>query len=131
MFTKTTRSAIHMTPCLGVIGGSEPVPAGMLAWGVPAYRLPRELIAREVAVVEALGVEIRCNTTVGQDVSFAELRQEYAAVIIAAGAKSSRSVGLPGEQGPRVYGGVELLRAISLGRPIDIGRAAVVIGGGS
>ena len=127
-------SAAHDLALMGfrpVIFESEPVPAGMLAWGVPAYRLPRELIAREVAVIEALGVEIRCNTTVGQDVSFAELRQEYAAVIIAAGAKSSRSVGLPGEQGPRVYGGVELLRAISLGRPMDIGRAVVVIGGGN
>jgi formate dehydrogenase (NADP+) beta subunit len=127
-------SAAHDLALMGfrpVIFESEPVPAGMLAWGVPAYRLPRELIAREIAVIEALGVEIRCNTTVGQDVSFAELRQEYAAVIIAAGAKSSRSVGLPGEQGPRVYGGVELLRAISLGRPIDIGREVVVIGGGN
>jgi formate dehydrogenase (NADP+) beta subunit len=114
-----------------VIFEAEPVPAGMLALGVPAYRLPRTLIQREIAVIEALGVEIRCNTAVGRDISFAELRREYAAVIIAVGAKSSRSVGLPGEQGPRVYGGVELLRAISLGEPLDIGREVVVIGGGN
>src|SRR5512147_2617134 len=54
----------------------EPVAAGMLAVGVPAYRLPRELIRREVAVIEALGVEIRCNTQIGRDVSFRSLRQD-------------------------------------------------------
>ena len=80
---------------------SEPVPAGMLALGVPAYRLPRELIAKEVAVIQALGVDIRCNTTVGKDISFAALRKQFAAVILAVGAKSSRALGLPGERGPR------------------------------
>ncbi len=127
-------AAAHDLALMGfrpVVFEAEAVPAGMLAWGVPAYRLPRDLIAREIAVIEALGVEIRCNTVVGQDVSFADLRREYAAVIVAVGAKSSRSVGLPGEQGPRVYGGVELLRAISLSESLDIGRQVVVIGGGN
>jgi len=109
----------------------EPVAAGMLAVGVPEYRLPRELIRREVAVIEALGVEIRPGVQVGRDVSFCDLRREYAAVIIAVGAKCSRTLGLPGERGPGVYGGVDLLRAVSLGEPIDLGREAVVIGGGN
>jgi NADPH-dependent glutamate synthase beta subunit-like oxidoreductase len=69
--------------------------------------------------------------TVGRDVSLSALRQDYAAVILAVGAKSSRSIGLPGERGPRVYGGVDLLRAVALGQPMDIGREAVVIGGGN
>lgn len=127
-------AAAHDLALMGfrpVIFEAEPVPAGMLALGVPAYRLPRALIAREIAVIEALGVEIRCNTAVGRDLSFADLRREYPAVIIAVGAKASRSVGLPGEAGPRVYGGVELLRAISLGETLDIGREIVVIGGGN
>jgi formate dehydrogenase (NADP+) beta subunit len=127
-------SAAHDLALMGfrpVIFETEPVPAGMLVVGVPAYRLPRELIAREVAVIEALGVEIRCGTTVGKDVSFDSLRREYAAVLLAVGAKSSRGLGLPGERGPRVYGGVDLLRAVSLGLPLDIGRQAVVIGGGN
>lgn len=109
----------------------EPVPAGMLAVGVPAYRLPREVITREVAVIRELGVEIHCGVTVGEDVSLAALRKDYAAVIIAAGAKSSRALGLPGERGPRVYGGVDLLRAVSIGEAMDIGREIVVIGGGN
>ncbi len=127
-------SAAHDLALLGfrpVVFEAEPVPAGMLAVGVPAYRLPRELIAREVAVIEALGVEIRCGVTVGRDVSLARLRQDYAAVLIAVGAKSSRSLGLPGEGGPRVYGGVDLLRAVALGSSIDIGRKVVVVGGGN
>jgi NADPH-dependent glutamate synthase beta subunit-like oxidoreductase len=117
--------------CTPTVFEIEPVAAGMLAVGVPAYRLPRELIAKEVAVIEALGVEIRCGVTVGKDISFADLRRDFAAVLIAVGAKSSRGLGLPGESGPRVYGGVDLLRAVSLGEPLDIGREVVVIGGGN
>ncbi len=113
----------------------EPVAAGMLAVGVPAYRLPRELIQKEVAVIEALGVEIRCGVTIGKDISFADLRRDFAAVLIAVGAKASRGLGLPGENGPRVFGGVDLLRSVSLGdslcEQLDIGRDIVVIGGGN
>ncbi len=127
-------SAAHDLALMGfrpVVFEAEPLPAGMLVVGVPAYRLPRELIAREIAVIEALGVEIRCGVTVGRDVSLADLRREFAAVIVAVGAKSSRALGVPGERGPRVYGGVDLLRAVALGLPLDIGREVVVIGGGN
>lgn len=128
-------SAAHDLALLGfkpVVFEIEPVAAGMLAVGVPAYRLPRELIEKEVAVIKALGVEIHCGVTVGKDISFAELRRDFAAVIIAVGAKSSRGLGLAGESGPRVYGGVDLLRAVSLGeQKMDIGREVVVIGGGN
>ena len=127
-------SAAHDLALLGfrpVVFETEPVPAGMLAVGVPAYRLPREVIAKEVAVIEALGVEIRCNVRVGKDIAFSDLRRDFAAVLIAVGAKSSRGLGLPGEGGPRVYGGVDMLRAVSLGEPMDMGREIVVIGGGN
>jgi formate dehydrogenase beta subunit len=127
-------SAAHDLALLGfspVVYESEPVAAGMLAVGVPAYRLPRELIRREIAVIEALGVEIRCNVTVGKDVSFEELRKTHAAVLVAVGAKSSRALGLPGENGPGVLGGVDLLRAVSLGEPLPLGRDVVVVGGGN
>jgi NADPH-dependent glutamate synthase beta subunit-like oxidoreductase len=127
-------SAAHDLALMGfkpVVFETEPVPAGMLAVGVPAYRLPRELIASEVAVIEALGVEIRCGVTVGKEVSFADLRRDYAAVLIAVGAKSSRGLDLHGERGPRVYGGVDFLRAVSLGESLDVGREVVVVGGGN
>ena len=127
-------SAAHDLALLGfrpIVYESESVAAGMLALGVPAYRLPRELIRREVAVIEALGVELRCGLTIGEDVSFAALRREHAAVLIAVGAKASRGLNLPGERGPRVYGGVDLLRAVSLGESFDLGRDVLVIGGGN
>lgn len=114
-----------------VVFESEPVAAGMLYLGVPAYRLPRELLRREVAVIEALGVEIRCSTAVGRDVDFAALRLEFAAVVVAVGAKRPRALGLSGEAGPRVYGGVDLLRSVSLGEPLDLGGDVVVVGGGN
>lgn len=127
-------SAAHDLALLGfkpVVFESEPVPAGMLAVGVPEYRLPRDIIAKEVAVIEALGVEIRCGISIGRDISFAQLRRDFSAVLIAVGAKASRELGLPGERGPRVYGGVDLLRAVALSEPMDIGREVVVIGGGN
>lgn len=127
-------AAAHDLALLGfrpVVFESEPVPAGMLALGVPEYRLPRELIRREVAVIEALGVEIRCNAAVGRDVSFADLRRDFRAVVIAAGAKRPRALGLPGERGPGVLGGVDFLRAVSLGETVPLGRDVVVVGGGN
>jgi len=127
-------SAAHDLALMGfrpVVYEVEPVAAGMLAVGVPDYRLPRELIRREVAVIQALGAEICTGVEVGRDVTFERLRRDHAAVIIAVGVKRSRALGLPGERGPRVYGGVDLLRAVSLQEPIDLGQDAVVIGGGN
>lgn len=127
-------SAAHDLALLGfqvVVFEAEPDAAGMLMYGVPEYRLPRELIQREVDVIRALGVEIRCGIRIGQDVSFATLRKEYAAVIVAVGAKRSRSLGLPGEAGPHVYGGVDFLRSVVLGEPMPLGKDVVVIGGGN
>lgn len=127
-------AAAHDLALMGfrpVIFESERVPAGMLALGVPAYRLPRNLIRWEVSVIESLGVEIQYGTTVGKEISFADLRRDYGAVILAVGAKNSRSLGLPGEHGPGVFGGVDLLRAVALGEPFKISRDVVVIGGGN
>ncbi len=114
-----------------IVFETERIPAGMLALGVPGYRLPPAVIAREVDVIRALGVDIRCGITVGSDIRFADLRRDFSAVIIAVGAKSSRGLGLPGEHGPGVFGGVDLLRAVALDLPFEIGREVVVIGGGN
>jgi NADPH-dependent glutamate synthase beta subunit-like oxidoreductase len=127
-------SAAHDLALLGfapTVFETEPVAAGMLAVGVPAYRLPRELIKNEVKVIEALGVEIRCGVTIGRDITFADLRKDFAAVLIAVGAKSSRGLALEGENGPGVLGGVDLLRAVSLNEPVEVGDSVVVIGGGN
>lgn len=109
----------------------EPQPAGMLYTGVPGYRLPRELIRAEVAVIQSLGVEIRCNVQVGKDVAFSVLRQEFAAVIIACGAKRSRALPIPNADAIGVMGGVDFLRDVSLGKQVALGQRVIVIGGGN
>ena len=109
----------------------EPCPAGMLYTGVPGYRLPRELIRAEVAVIQSVGVEIRCNTQVGKDVRFADLRRDFSAVIIACGAKRSRALPIPNADAIGVVGGVDFLRDVSLGKQVELGQRVIVIGGGN
>jgi formate dehydrogenase beta subunit len=117
--------------CQPVVFELEPIPAGMLAVGIPAYRLPRELIQAEIEVIKALGVTFECHTEVGKDISLQEIRQAFDATIIAVGAKRSRFLDLPGAAGPGVLGGVELLRDVALQRPVELGQRVVVIGGGN
>ncbi len=127
-------SAAHDLALLGfspTVFEWEPVPAGMLYLGVPPYRLPRELIHSEIAVIEALGVTIRCGVKVGRDVGFDDLLRDYAAVLIAVGAKRSRELAIPGAEGEGVLGGVDFLRSAFLEETVPLGRRVVVIGGGS
>lgn len=127
-------AAAHDLALLGLrptVFEMEPVPAGMLAVGIPEYRLPRDLIAAEVEFIRSLGVEFRCNTQVGKDISLAEIRGTHNATIIAVGLKRSRSLPIPGADSEGVLGGVELLRDVALGRDVDIRGNVVVIGGGN
>lgn len=127
-------AAAHDLALLGfavTIYEMEPVLAGMLALGIPQYRLPREVIRAEVEVVEALGVEAVTGCCVGRDVTLAELRQRHDAVVIAVGAKRSRNLPIPGADANGVIGGVEFLRDVALGETPPIGREIVVIGGGN
>ncbi len=109
----------------------EPIPAGMLVLGIPSYRLPRDLVTAEVELIEALGVHFECNVQVGGDLSLAQLRNEFAATIIAVGAKYSRRLSIPGSKGEGVLGGVEFLRSVALSEPAELGQRIVVIGGGN
>ncbi|MFQ5665958.1 MAG: FAD-dependent oxidoreductase [Candidatus Binatia bacterium] len=109
----------------------EPVLAGMLAVGIPEYRLPRDLIRAEVAVITGLGVKAVTNCEVGTDVSLPELRSRHHAVVIAVGAKRSGRLPVPGADAEGVLGGVEFLRDVALGNPPPLGRRVVVIGGGN
>jgi formate dehydrogenase beta subunit len=109
----------------------EPVPAGMLAVGIPEYRLPRALIAAEVEFIRALGVEFICNTQVGRDISLSEIRARHRATIVAVGLKRSRLLPIPGSNGTGILGGVELLRDVALGRETGLKGEVVVIGGGN
>ena len=110
-----------------------PVPGGMLMVGIPRYRLPREVIDREVAMIEALGVEISYNTRFGRDVTLDQLKKEgYEAFFIAIGAHKAWDLGIEGEKTyPRVIEAVSFLKDVALGDHHAPGRHVVVIGGGN
>ncbi len=116
--------------CRPVVYEMERRPGGAL-YAVPAHRLPRELIDAEIDVIRSLGVEFRCGVQVGRDISFSSLRQEFDAVVIAAGARGPRMLSLPGADAAGIRGGVDFLRAVARGEPVRLGRSVVVIGGGN
>lgn len=127
-------AAAHDLAVLGfavTIYEMEPVLAGMLATGIPEYRLPRDLIEAEVAAILALGVEARTSCAIGTDLPFSELRCTHDAVIIAVGLKKSRGLDIPGSDAEGILGGVEFLRDVALGTPPPLESRIVVIGGGN
>jgi NADPH-dependent glutamate synthase beta subunit-like oxidoreductase/Pyruvate/2-oxoacid:ferredoxin oxidoreductase delta subunit len=109
---------------------SLPEPGGMLLYGIPEYRLPRDVLASEIKRIQDLGVEIRCGVAVGRDVSFESLQKDFAAVFVAVGAHAGKKLGVPGEEGAGVYTGTEFLRRVNMGEKPPVGKKVVVIGGG-
>lgn len=109
-------------------------PGGMAAMGIPDYRLPRNILHREVKLVQELGVEIRYGVKIGKDIPFAKLREDYDAVFIAVGAQGSMPMGVEGEdQNYRGFiSGVKYLQDINMGiDPYPEGKKVVVVGGGN
>lgn len=107
-----------------------PKAGGMLRYGIPIYRLPREILDAEIQRILDLGVELKCGMTIGQDVTLDELRAEYGAVYLAIGAHKGRKMGIPGEDGSGVYTGTEFLNKANSGDDVEVGGNVVVIGGG-
>ncbi|MGB8913920.1 MAG: FAD-dependent oxidoreductase [Candidatus Sulfotelmatobacter sp.] len=108
-----------------------PVAGGMLAAGIPSFRLPRPLLNAELDRLRAIGIEILLDTPVGRSISFEELRKSYAAVFIAIGAHVERRLRIPGEDLPGVTGGVEFLRRVNLSGRAAPGQHVLVVGGGN
>jgi NADPH-dependent glutamate synthase beta subunit-like oxidoreductase/Pyruvate/2-oxoacid:ferredoxin oxidoreductase delta subunit len=109
---------------------SLPKPGGMLRFGIPVYRLPREVLDGEIQRILDLGVELKCDTKIGKDVSWEDIRKEYAAIYVAIGAHQGKNMGIPGEDGPGIWTGTEFLNHANSGKQVDIGTNVVVIGGG-
>jgi len=108
-----------------------PVPGGMLSVGIPEYRLPRDVVRKEIAAIESLGVEIRTNTPVGIKPSLQDLREEgYGAILLAVGGHRQHRLNIPGEDLQGVLEGVKMLRAHNLGDNLTLGRHVAVVGGG-
>ena len=110
----------------------NPEPGGMLVMGIPSYRLDRSALKGEIAVLEKMGVKFRMNTEVGKDVTIQQLRDEgYKGFYVAIGAQKGSALRVPGEDLKGVYGGVEFLRQVNLGKKPKIGKKCAVIGGGN
>jgi formate dehydrogenase major subunit len=107
-----------------------PKAGGMLRYGIPVYRLPREILDAEIQRIADLGVEIRCNTKIGKDVTFADIRKQFAAVYVAIGAHQGKNLGIPGEEGPGIWTGTEFLNHANSGKKVEVGGKVVVVGGG-
>ena len=121
---------------------SMPELGGMLRYGIPEYRLPSELLQKEIDMILSMGIEVITNTRVGKDIQLENIRKEYDAVIVAIGAWNSSKMCIPGEDLQGVYGGIDFLRDVATsgilheGREkiestLSIGNTVAVIGGGN
>ncbi|MDD5306557.1 MAG: FAD-dependent oxidoreductase [Deltaproteobacteria bacterium] len=114
-----------------VIIDAHEAPGGMLRFGIPAYRLPRDVIDREYAVAARLGAEFRFGTRLGKDVSLDDLRRDHDAVFLGLGAQRAQAMRVPGEDSPGVLSGIGFLAAASRDEKTPIGRRVMVVGGGN
>ena len=110
---------------------SESTAGGVLLFGIPEYRLPKEVLARDIKAIEEAGVKIHLNTKVGEDVKFEDLTRDYDAVYIATGTQFCKTAGVIGEDKAGVYHGLDFLKEISHGNAPKIGKNVVVVGGGN
>jgi NADH-quinone oxidoreductase subunit F len=107
-----------------------PVAGGMLAVGIPEYRLPKELLKKEINIIEKLGVGIKLNTRVN-DIQSLLKDNKYQAVFIATGAHQGDKMKIPGEDLAGVFDAIAFLREINLGKKIKVGQKVAVVGGGN
>jgi len=109
-----------------------PVTGGMMAVGIPEYRLPRDVLAAEIQVILDMGVEIRTNITFGSDITLESLKADgYSAFFMATGLHKSRMLNVEGEGLPAALQGVDFLRDVALGNKVALGKKLIVIGGGN
>ncbi|MDY6833899.1 MAG: NAD(P)-binding protein [Chloroflexota bacterium] len=109
-----------------------PVVGGMMAVGIPSYRLPSNILKAEIDFIQSIGVEIKTNTPIGESITLDQLAsQGYKATFIASGAHRNNTMGVDGEDLQGVLPGVDVLRKIRLGESVPIGQKVAVVGGGN
>ena len=107
-------------------------PGGMLTYGIPSYKLEKDVVEAEIDIIRQMGVEIRCGVEVGKDVTLDELRaQGYKAFYVAIGCQGGRKAGIPGEDAPNVMTAVDFLHRVNDGEPVSMEGRIVVVGGGN
>ena len=108
------------------------VAGGMLVYGIPAFKLEKDVVAAEIDVMKEMGVEIKTGVEVGKDVTIAELREQgYKAFYIAIGCQGGRKAGIPGEDTPGVMTAVDFLRTVADNHDYKVSGKTVVVGGGN
>jgi NADPH-dependent glutamate synthase beta subunit-like oxidoreductase len=107
-----------------------PQPGGMLRYGIPEYRLPRQVLDAEIQRILDLGVELKCNFVVGKDMPLEQLRRDYQAIFVGIGAHKGLKLRVPGEDAPNVFTGTEFLNKVNSGEEVAIGDKVIVVGGG-
>lgn len=106
-------------------------PGGMLVYGIPSFKLEKDVVEAEIDVIRKMGVEIRCGVEVGRDVTLEELRKQgYKAFYIAVGCQGGRMAGIPGEDAEGVMTAVDFLKIVAE-QPMEVKGRTVVIGGGN
>ncbi len=108
-----------------------PEMGGMLRYGIPEYRLPKAVLASEIALMAKMGVELKNNVKIGKDITLDTLKAEYDAVLVAVGAWKSTSIGCEGDKLEGVLGGIDMLLEVNLGKRPDLGKNVAVVGGGN
>ena len=103
---------------------------GMMNQGIPEFRLPRDIIRKEIEQIEMLGVEILCNQNIGVDITVEALRKQYDAVILAAGTLDPNIIDIPGKELSEIQHGLEFLLEANERGHAEIGKRVIVIGGG-
>ncbi|MGZ3407585.1 MAG: FAD-dependent oxidoreductase, partial [Polyangia bacterium] len=114
-----------------VVFDAAPVAGGMMRIGIPAYRLPRADLDREIEFIRWLGVELRLGVPIGGEVRFADLMRGFDAVFLAPGCRRGKALKIPGAELSGVLTAIDLLANVNLGQPIDVGARVVVVGGGN
>ena len=110
----------------------EANPGGMLRYGIPSFRLEKDVIDAEIEVIKTMGVEIKCGVEVGKDITLDQLRKEgYKAFYVAIGLQGGRLAGVPGEDAKGVETGVEFLRKVNADNNLKYPGKTVVVGGGN
>ncbi len=103
---------------------------GMTRYGIPGYRMPRDVMDGEIRRILDMGVETHMQTRVGRDISFEQLEKDYDAILLAIGAQQGRALSIPGGDAPNCVSGVAFLAAFNEGRMQQTAKKVVVIGGG-
>ena len=107
-------------------------PGGMLRYGIPSFKLEKDVIDAEIDVIRAMGVEIKCGVEVGKDITIQQLRDEgYKAFYIAIGCQGGRMAGIPGEEAEGVMTAVDFLRTVGGDESYKVSGRTVVVGGGN